>query len=464
VPDLVFSEMRFLQKENEQPEPAPQQGTVKKKSKRDHAHTKEAEISAFFTAARPVLAEEDNNNVRTNEVRANNDKTNMIGHRGPRKYSAVLPTIEIPDKGPCLGIEGRGPRHGSASYVSWSDSVPGPDLTIQRQKYPLVVEENQHQSSKDRTGHIATVEESSSFKHPASPSVTSQRRDVSAERFKVSSVVVSQHKIDRSHSYPLRNSSPRKVVLVGGAVNIRSTVSADSPSSMLLFVPTHTRTKNQSSEPSVSSRLTKHQETSLSTSKHVSKSQHVRVTSECDRDVRRRTSSDLGKVIRQCNSMFQEHRRVAEPRVNYILTTSHGMNDMERCAHPLDPRKAHKRPAVHLSEVELPPPRLPNFSGPSIYEQQAHRRQALSQTEHHEDLVLEDSYLTDQEFVEEQDDMLYNDETGEGQFEELVSYSSGRIGSGYSMEDSRATNCIVQRLASDHGIVASGFWRPNKLY
>lgn len=57
VPDLVFSEMKFLQKEKDQPESALPQSVPKKKRKKDHVNTKEDEISAFFTAVRPALAE-----------------------------------------------------------------------------------------------------------------------------------------------------------------------------------------------------------------------------------------------------------------------------------------------------------------------------------------------------------------------------------------------------------------------
>jgi hypothetical protein len=71
--------MRFLQKEKDLPESAPQHGATKKKRKKDHTHTKEGEISAFFTAVRPVLAEQDGN-ARPIEIRTNNNKTNAVGN------------------------------------------------------------------------------------------------------------------------------------------------------------------------------------------------------------------------------------------------------------------------------------------------------------------------------------------------------------------------------------------------
>ncbi|USP77258.1 uncharacterized protein yc1106_04532 [Curvularia clavata] len=54
LPDLVFSEMKFLQKHDEST-PPPQSEVPKKKREKDHTHTKDEEISSFFTSRHDPL-------------------------------------------------------------------------------------------------------------------------------------------------------------------------------------------------------------------------------------------------------------------------------------------------------------------------------------------------------------------------------------------------------------------------
>ncbi|KAI4673273.1 uncharacterized protein J4E88_008885 [Alternaria novae-zelandiae] len=61
LPDLVFSEMKFLQQHKDEPEPVPRSDASKKKRKKDNEQMKEGEISAFFTSARPALVDKDTN-------------------------------------------------------------------------------------------------------------------------------------------------------------------------------------------------------------------------------------------------------------------------------------------------------------------------------------------------------------------------------------------------------------------
>jgi hypothetical protein len=466
VPDLVFSEMRFLQKEKDLPESAPQHGATKKKRKKDHTHTKEGEISAFFTAVRPVLAEQDGN-ARPIEIRTNNNKTNAVGNcerEKSQKSSAVVPTIELLDKGPFLGFGSRGPRYESTSCVSWSDSVRAPDLISQHPKAIPADEKEKHAPPKHPNGGVVDVGDDSESKRPVPPSLTKQQRDASDERFRISSMAPSQRRISRSHSCPQDASSPRKMNLVDRAANIRSTGSVASPSSMPPFVSAGTRFEEPYPGPSASSRLTEHPAVRRLATSCATRPRQVKVMKDSDLDVEQRTSSDLGRVIQQCNYTFQEHRRAVEPP-RRRQTATRVINDGERYV-GTPAHEARRRPVVRFSEVEMPSPGLPNFSGPSTYEQQVYHRRDGPKIELDDDVAfLDNSYVDEQELMGEQDDMLYDEENWEAQFEEPILYEEmGMAGDKYETREYHAPNSMVRHLRSDNGVVAPGFWRPNKLY
>jgi hypothetical protein len=466
VPDLVFSEMRFLQKEKDQPESAPQYGTTKKKRKKDHKHTKEGEISAFFTAVRPVLAEDDGN-IRPIGVRADNSKTATASNREREqslKSSTVLPTIEVSEKAPFLRSRSRDPRHESTSYVSWSDSVRASDLTYERLKHMQANEKESHVLSKHRDDGAANLGEDTEFKRTVPSPVTRQQRNESSGRFRISSMAPSQARISRSHSYPQEASSPRKVNLVDRAVEVRSTDSVASPSLRPHLVTADTRIEDPRPGPSVNSNLTEYSAMRRPATSQVTRSRQVEPTSNSDMVMEQQTSSDLGMAIQQCHHTFQYQRRAVEsPRQRSTALRAIDIGD--RYSHPPATRQACRRPVVRFSEVELPSSRLPNFPGPSIYEQQTYQRRDHSHIKLDDDALLDNSYVAEQNITNGDDDMLYEDGDWEAQLEEPLLYEeTGIVEDEYEMEELRAPHSTVQHLTSHSGVVAPGFWRPNKLY
>ncbi|KAI4648829.1 uncharacterized protein J4E79_009901 [Alternaria viburni] len=113
LPDLVFSEMKFLQQHKDEPEPVPRTDASKKKRKKDNEQMKEGEISAFFTSARPALVDKDTNTPPQHPV--------PKAKRRRRDQSSVddtaIPTVEATGQASYLGFGSRGPRHESNSYL-----------------------------------------------------------------------------------------------------------------------------------------------------------------------------------------------------------------------------------------------------------------------------------------------------------------------------------------------------------
>ncbi|OCK77692.1 hypothetical protein K432DRAFT_358126 [Lepidopterella palustris CBS 459.81] len=131
LPDLVFSEMKFLQKRKDAPEEHPKSDPNKKRRKIDHAHGNKAEVSAYFTSMRPALAERDCN--IQSKLNPSHQERNLVPEQEPKQQRSAsidspIPTIELLEK-QYLGFGSRGARHESASYLSWSGSNRQPSET-----------------------------------------------------------------------------------------------------------------------------------------------------------------------------------------------------------------------------------------------------------------------------------------------------------------------------------------------
>jgi hypothetical protein len=463
VPDLVFSEMKFLQKEKPQPEAAAHQDIPKKKRKKDHTHTREGEISAFFTAVRPALAEKDGNTAPREDGNAAVVDTRQEREQST-KSSGVVPTVEVLDKGPYLGFGSRGPRHESTSYVSWSDSVRERDVTPRHREQVLPVAEEHSGAFQHQAASTTTDVEKTVFKRPA-PRAAKHGRNDSIENFKVSSVDASQsrQRASRSHSYPQQSSSSQKVNLVDRAAKFHSTDPVDSPSSMPPSMPAGVSHDTYRIRPTAGRRPARTEQFTPSHMNRTSTRPHTTKDDTCEpTDVEPRLSSDLGAVIEQCNTAFRERRPVNGPQRRHTVLPeqAYGPDRMERSAVPGASTARH----VRFSGLEQPSPIAPNFSGPSIYERQAQRQAGPLPNLYHEDVALADSRLAGQEYLYDGDDMMYGESNLEAYPEETASYEFDEGAPGYEAEDAQVLGDRVQRLGSDNSVVAPGFWRPNRLY
>lgn len=131
VPDLVFSEMQFLQKRKDAPKAQSGVDPPRKSRKQDRARANEEEISAYFKSTRPALAEVDGNvSAKVNPSHCQGSVVPNLNHEGQRPTTdgSAKPTMELPTK-PYLGFGGRGIEAPSTSYFGWSSSVRQPSHT-----------------------------------------------------------------------------------------------------------------------------------------------------------------------------------------------------------------------------------------------------------------------------------------------------------------------------------------------
>jgi hypothetical protein len=467
VPDLVFSEMKFLQKQHhEQPELvfhlAP-----KKKRKKDHTQTKEGEISAFFTSVRPTLTET-NANTTVKHSRLDHGTVVESQLRGCAQSSvddAAIPTIETANKTSYLGFGSRGPRHDSNSYVSWSESLRAPSTTPARPYVEPAVSHDQPVLDSHRRHEKKTNGDSTLFERPAPPSPNKQRTEGITEQFKVSSLAPSQNRVSRSQSYP-HTSSPRRPNLVERSAKFQSTDTAGSPSSMPPLVPTHARANVHHVQPASSTRSIRSWTTPISDLNTLpGDQQHDPSSGYMEANDVLATSSDLGKILQRCNDTFQKRRQAATPRRRHTeqidpshltyTTRRHGRTN----THPTTQR---------VSTVRFADPRyqgsvLPNFAGPNIYEQQAHRQQLPLQPLVEED-IDQGSCSLEQQYFEEHDGLQYDGQNWEDTAEEPMSYGLVEDPGTYAVGNAFTADEVGEDLRPENNVVAPGFWRPNKLY
>ncbi|KAH7087047.1 hypothetical protein FB567DRAFT_444090 [Paraphoma chrysanthemicola] len=450
VPDLVFSEMKFLQKDKGQPEPAISYEPPKKRRKRGHVHTKEGEISAYFTSARPALAERDINVTLEHASEKGTGQAVPPRHVSQRertqstRSAGVLPTVETSEQRPQLGFVTRGPRHESTSYVSWSESVRAPGSVPRRPDAVLNAAAIQLEIPPYRVDEATATAEDNVLSKPTAVPVTDRKTDESTERFRISSFEPPHNRVSRSHSYPRQSSSPRKAQLVDRAAKFKSTESLASPSSMPPVMGRYVSAEHEG-RPRSRRQTTDSGKDPACFAKNLSAHAGAAEGHETQQ-YEAEASSDLGYVIQQCEQTFHARRRAPELRDRYGMRESNDMMSM-----PWYPHRVHEPDRVPVVRFAgLQSPEVPNFPGVIIYDQQANRQQGL------------DGFLYDEEFLNDEDDMLRNErDWDEGQRQvDFVAGGETGYGDEYVYEDADA----VRSRAWDNSVVARGFWRPNKLY
>jgi hypothetical protein len=459
--------MKFLQKQpHEQPELASQHAP-KKKRKQDHVQTKEGEISAFFTSVRPALTETDANTT-VKDIRPELDallETRRPGRARSSVDDVAVPTIETAAKAAYLGFGSRGPRHDSNSYVSWSESVRAPSTIPTRPQVEGAISHDRVLPGSRKQHEFVEDENGTSFKRPAPLPPNKQRITHATERFRVSCVAPSHNRISRSQSYP-HTSSPRRLNLVDRSAKFQSTDTAGSSSSMPPFVPTHASANAHHVQPASSSKVARSRTTPYSGLNALPDDQHNDLSSgyiEVDENVQ--TSSDLGGVLQQCSNRFHEQRLAATPHRRHTeqMNPSFSTYPSRRQRGTNSHYTSQHVSTVRFAEPPYQGPVLPNFAGPSIYEQQAQRQQLPLRV-----LVDENAdpglYSFEQQCLVENDGLQYDNPDWDEIAAEPMSYGLVEDSETYTVGNPFTTNETGQDLRLENDVVAPGFWRPNKLY
>ena len=439
--------MKFLRNDHGGKDRTTQASDAKKKRKKDHARTKEEDISAFFTSVQSALADTNSKTMAKNKHLLVNTSvaTKADRPRRTREPSNVpdkaVPTVESESKASKLGYGSRGPRHESTSYFSWSEPVRAPSITLVRPKSTSTVHRKRLDLSNREIleipygGHTAVRQQTLS-------SIRRVPTATTADRVRVSSVAPMPSGLSRSHSLPQRSSSPRRPNLVDRA--------GTSPSS----IPPALRTRVNAEHQSIPMA-----EGSIRTS--YTNGDAVSAQGRVSTDVANpQQSFSLGEVLQNCNDMSQAERGRVPSRRDYRVE-AHFLSrppDTNRQARCVSYQRTAQAPTVRFVAPDAQPSRPPNFSGPSFYTQQEHRQRLPVQFDLEENGDCQHSDVVGQGYIGE------NDLLDQGDFEPVLYGIMADLdddckGPGYVVDGTE------QMPEPEYTrVVGAGFWRPNKLY
>jgi hypothetical protein len=467
VPDLVFSEMKFLRNNNRGKDHTTQAPDTKKKRKKDHTRTKEEDISAFFTTARPALADTDG------DAQAKSRRTTVTPARSKaecprptrdtsRAPGTAIPAVDSEGQASYLGYGSRGPRHESTSCFSWSESIRAPNTTPGK-PMDASTDQDKHVDAGNRDSDQAPLGRSTPDHHKMPSSVMGDRVIATSNQFQMSSVAPVPSGMSRSQSLPHPFSPPRRPSLVNQAINCYTHEDLTSPSSMRPVLQGYPRAGHQE-EPTTEGSI------------------RTPYISEMTESMRRRTSI---AALRD-QSAHERPRRLVEPggTLRHYEETSAASQEVptrrDRCteaqppARPFDTDQRSRRilsrrtvevPTVRFAVPDARSSRLPNFSGPSIYVQQE-RRQLLPVSLSFDDDGDYDypdgdgcgqEYISDAGMLDHEDfEQLPDEQLPYGLMEELNDDGEGLdyvADGGQQVQEPEHTS-----------VVTPGFWRPNRLY
>ncbi|KAF2739198.1 hypothetical protein EJ04DRAFT_559992 [Polyplosphaeria fusca] len=471
LPDLVFSEMKFLQKHKDQPDPIPAPGISKKRRKREPVQAKQEEISAYFTSVRPALADRD---VNTHTKDGPHTQTTVRGADREQERSSLpdnaIPTVEIPDKASNLAFGNRGLRHESGSYISWSESVQAPSATPARHRGGSSINIGQLDFTRDGGDGLAANGEDLLHSRARPSSTTKRKAEGSGERFAVSSLATANHPLSRSHSCPQRTCSPRSPDLQGQTHRRRTANARGTPSSSRAHItlergPPSERDRYRRDELSLETGGSRCPEADAKLFHSQKKRERkFRETQQSGRS-EPQSSSSLGKILEDCNSAFNWARSQAvaldAPEAAYVEKEipPHMEEDF------IDTRsiKMRKRlPTVRFVGVEerpLPRPRIPTFTLPNIYEAQRKRQCLQPRPCLGNSYYNQDSYVEHKEYAGGKDERRdFDEDLYTLQVEEaLLDMDRGVV-------EPLKTEQAEQKCDEEQTVVAKRFWRPHRLY
>jgi hypothetical protein len=469
VPDLVFSEMAFLKKKGNDNEPVARVVASNKKQKRDQAHHKEEEISAFFASVRPTLADASRKRQATSDHQSSRISKSYISPNRKRTrereleetsiFCGVVPTVEKQGNTPYLNLSG-GLSQGDTSQISWSES----HRTLSRTPGIIRVVPTIDVGHSDST---RPSRDTTNVKHLRKPSsvVTRKKPRGTTELLRVQS---STHPMqdDRAKSLSCHTtvSSPRRLNLNNKRKRIvidDRAVSVAASSSLPTFPVIEAQSigdidTSKTSEAKLGP-LAGLQTTSLY-------GRQILPGTMEDAGVHARTSS-LDVVLQECVDAVNEHhcREIPPARDSRRAVRFRPGDEEVRYDGTESNLVAQKDHNIQPSEQNLHLSRAPNFAGPSIYELQEQYRDT-------DDNIDLDPACFEQSYISDRDDNGLNIESWEGlvmkepSWHDAMYEAPGRAGERGVDYGNVPVAEIAQLPIVESHIGTSRFWRPNKLY
>ncbi|KAH7399267.1 hypothetical protein BKA66DRAFT_508217 [Pyrenochaeta sp. MPI-SDFR-AT-0127] len=468
LPDLVFSEMKFLQKHKVEPKPTLPVGASKKKRKHDHTYSTEREISAFFSSLHPISGEQGEKSLLTKTPQHDDNLLEANRHVRGRSsvVDAAISTVEIPNNTSHSEHGSSVLHHESTSYASWSESIRSRGISPAYPRAKLTVDVRHLDSQHARHGRTTTGEGHTSIKRPASLLLniqgTSDPRDCSV----LSSMAQSHYSSCRSQSDLQQTSPPRPVKLVDPAAKFQTAGIAGFPTPMPRFVPVCMKSRVKQAQVADNVSHQKTRTTSLAKAKDMSHGIQRIVNNEENHAIRvLQTSSDLGNVLLECNNIMPERHEELKAHLGHTVRTApaHSGIEVEQQGNTDLYPAVRRTSTVDLKCTASRASTSPNFVGHSIYEQQA-QRELCSLQPGTGGSIIHDLSAIERDLLDNNSDMECTNRTW-GEFVK----NSKVVGLGgkpvvLDVEEGCVPEIVTQQVEAEKMAVAPGFWRPNRLY
>ncbi|KAF2806073.1 uncharacterized protein BDZ99DRAFT_103572 [Mytilinidion resinicola] len=444
LPDLVFSEMKFLQKRKDAPEETHKEEEIRKRRKKDHAQANEHEMSAYFTSLRPPLAERDTNIQSHQHLSDHRTIVPANEHKKIRSASieTPIPTVELPEK-PYLGFGGRGARHES-SYLSWSETdrltTQSPDFRRALTTIDIGQLESAHRKQNDINATAkAPFQRPTNFKSPSHRTVDRNSRPRASSSLPAS---FSTHRPPSRGKFRRPQSDPQNRTRVSRqdaeVLDTSPEVAAASPRKEWKRV-THRHPVTESysdSKPSVDE------------ARETSRDQQGEIEPDTDgpdpvikTDTDPDTSSTFGKLLRECESAAAQ-----------------------KDAWPDQQQHADRRPAVQFAFANDGSERGENSLHETQQLQVTPPQLQLDQQDHQWDMYSEDADMEEIHLMLRADRQMENYDDGLSYLPNGISSTRlGRSEPSGGLELEAGGGNQQHPPQAEEGIFAS-FWRPHKLY
>jgi hypothetical protein len=447
VPDLVFSEMKFLRNDGGKNKSSKDVLDVQRRRKKDNPRTKEEDISAFFTSARSVLADKDRDVKPRSECAATKTQRSERRRAPSIQPEAIVLTTESGKRQSQLDSNASHPRQKSTSYISLSESVraSGSERQTGRKTEQVRRSDTPSQTKPDvRFKRHAALRQ----QHVPSSLVYELSID-NADLARAPPIVPVPTDLSDSQSLPGRSFSHRRMHFVdraAGGDQVEEVVPLSSTSPVLgAVVGTEKfelpRTKRSNKRPYMGrSKSTQEQGSTGAVSRLVSHESPRRSTS-------------LGEVLQQCNNMESWEARPHTMNIQRFNTDDEARDSPRRSA-AQGPRGQAIAPDAHTW-------RWSNFLGPSFYEQQERRQRLPVPSDFQNDVQLME--FADDGYVFESD--LLSQDCDDEMWDKPVSCKMDVIGDEVGAGLDYDAYGVEDQMQTEHGELAGmGFWRPNKLY
>jgi hypothetical protein len=443
VPDLFFSEMKFLRNNGGKNENSKDTPDAQRRRRKDNPRTKEEDISAFFTSARSMLADKDR------DVKPGNDHAATKIQRSERRRAPIQPEAAVTAfvrRQSQLYSNKSSPRQMSTSYVSWSESLRASGSERQTGRK---TEQTRRTDRSSQTNPKVRFERHTALRQQHVPSSLVFEPSVDkSDLARAPPIVPVPTNLSDSQSLPGRSFSHRRMHFVDQAAGGDQIEEVVRPLSMSPVLEADVEAEEFKLPQT--KRLNKRPDMGRMLSNQEQGSTGAVSTLDCHASPRR--SKSLGEVLQQCNNMeFWEAR-------------PHTMNDQPFKSNH-ETRHGSRRSATQGSREHSIAPdtqtwRLPNFPSPSFYEQQEHRQRLPVPSDLQNGLQLVDA--ADDDYVFESD--LLSQDCNDEMWDGPVSCELDGIGDEGGVGFDCAAYGVDQMQTEHRGLADLGFWRPNKLY